>query len=132
MCMVVSYCSWGSQGKNTEVVCHSLLRTKPKLTNIHTKLSFCIRKKEALAEIFLCFILFIFISLIYFHTIFRYPICLSQIGKNTMILEATNLWYIRISYSYIVVWYTVYLAFINSTRILFPKIILMESILLYL
>ena len=22
----VSYCSWGSQGKNTEVVCHSLLR----------------------------------------------------------------------------------------------------------
>ena len=25
---VVSYCSWGSQGKNTEVVCHSLLQCK--------------------------------------------------------------------------------------------------------
>ena len=23
---VFSYCSWGSQGKNTEVVCHSLLQ----------------------------------------------------------------------------------------------------------
>ena len=49
-----------------------------------------------------------------------------------MILEATNLWYICISYSYIVVWYIVYLAFINSTRILLSKIILMESILSYL
>ena len=26
LCQFFSYCSWGSQGKNTEVVCHSLLQ----------------------------------------------------------------------------------------------------------
>ena len=29
-----SYCSWGSQGKNTEVVCHSLLQWRLELSTM--------------------------------------------------------------------------------------------------
>ena len=32
----VSYCSWGSQGKNTEVVCHSLLQWNAKVGSQET------------------------------------------------------------------------------------------------
>ena len=31
-----SYCSWGSQGKNTEVVCHSLLQMDYVLSELST------------------------------------------------------------------------------------------------
>ena len=31
-----SYCSWGSQGKNTEVVCHSLLQWATFLSELST------------------------------------------------------------------------------------------------
>ena len=34
-----SYCSWGFQGKNTEVVCHSLLQWTSFLRTLHHDLS---------------------------------------------------------------------------------------------
>ena len=42
-----SYCSWGSQGKNTEVTCHSLLfRTEITIKNLMDLSKYCKRKSK--------------------------------------------------------------------------------------